>query len=551
MRIILGYRASETEKNDFFAAMMPIGLGYVAGVLGEAGHDPLLVNFTHLGWPEIRKLLAREKPGMLGLTLYTFNRHTTMKLAALCREVSPQTVIVAGGPHASHCVESVLGQYPQIDYLVRGEGELTAVELVQALEGKRDPRLVPGLAFRERDGRIVQTPPRVPVADLDTLPFPHRHYDSIGVDQRAQFSYLITSRGCPARCTFCGTPDFWGQKIRYRSARNILQEIRELRERYGLIFFSIRDDTFSFNKKRVTDFCSALLEAKLDILWDCQSRVNAVDLERLQWMRRAGCEQIQYGVEHGAEPMMELLNKGTTMDQVERAAAATRQAGLVLSMYMITGIPGETEQHFQESLGMVERTRPHDIIPSRLGYLPGTALYYQAMRERGTDDRFWIEDKRSGVYVREDEQAKQFHRRLTRLAGQLPARNRYTREEFERQRAEMGDHYARDLAAAATYEADEDFAAAEAELASLGRREPENLWGMVRTGEFLTRRGRPAEAVPLFSRALDRLPQLAPARSLLGVALRNLGQERQAVQEFRRALSLDPCEPMALEELGG
>ncbi len=549
MKILLGYRACESEANDLFASMMPTGLGLIAGTLSEAGHEVLLVNFTRMGWGAIRRLLLEEQPRMLGLTLYTFNRHTTLKLAALARELLPGATVVVGGPHASHCSASVLENCPQVDFAVRGEGEETAVELAAALEAGTPAEAVAGLVFRGRDG-LLTTPARPPVADLDRLPFAHRHYRSIGVDRLAQFSYLITSRGCPAQCSFCGTPDFWGQKLRFRSAASIVRELRELRDHHGILFFSIRDDTFSFNRKRVTDFCQELLDSRLGILWDCQSRVNAVDLERLQWMRRAGCEQVQYGVEHGSPPLLELLNKGTTLEQVRRASAATRRAGLILSMYLITGIPGEEESHFQQLLDLVAETRPHDIVPTRLGYLPGTELWFQACRERGWTDDTWWRHRNSGVYAREDRRSKEFLQRLLDLASTLASRNRYTRADFENQRLEMGEHQVRDLAAAATYEADDDPRAAEGELRALHRREPESLWGSIRLGEFLARTGRAREAVPLFERALETLPVIAPVHSLLGLAWLELGQRAKARRAFEQALRLDPCEPTALAARG-
>jgi radical SAM superfamily enzyme YgiQ (UPF0313 family) len=482
---------------------------------------------------------------MLGLTLYTFNRHTTLKLASLTRELLPGAAVVVGGPHATHCAASVLENCPQVDFAVRGEGEETAVELAAALAAGTPPEAVAGLIFRGRDG-LVATPARPPVADLDSLPFAHRHYRSIGVDRLAQFSYLITSRGCPAQCTFCGTPDFWGQKLRFRSAASMVRELRELRDRFGILFFSIRDDTFSFNRKRVADFCQELLESGLGILWDCQSRVNAVDLERLQLMRRAGCEQVQYGVEHGSPPLLELLNKGTSLDQVRKASAATRRAGLILSMYLITGLPGEEEQHFEQLLDLVAETRPHDLVPTRLGYLPGTELWFRACREHGWTDDTWLRLRNAGIYAREDRQSKEFFRRLMELAPTLHSRNRYTRTDYENQRLEMGEHQVRDLAAAATYEADGDSQAAEAELRALHRREPGSLWGLIRLGEFLAHTGRAREAVPLFERALEALPVVAPVHSLLGLAWLELRQKAKAGRAFDQALQLDPCEPTAL-----
>src|SRR2546422_11723205 len=182
----------------------------------------------------------------------------------------------------------------------------------------------------------------------------------------------------------------------------MVEEVRLLRDRHGVVYVSVRDDTFTVNKKRVIDFCRMLIDRKLDLLWDCQSRVNAVDEERLAWMRRAGCTHIQYGVESGSPRMLQRLNKGITIEQIRTAAAATRRVGLGLSIYLITGIDSETDEDLAATIGLIEAIRPHDGLVSPMTVYPGTALYEEAKTRFGLGDDYWVRDHREAYYVRDD-----------------------------------------------------------------------------------------------------------------------------------------------------
>src|SRR5262245_49198526 len=311
-----------------------------------------------------------------------------MRVAALARAANPRCLVVAGGPHATHLPHHLLERYPQIDLVARGEGEETMLELVRAAASgtlvrpdrgagailgadlaaagaEGPPQAISGLSYRTREG-LRDTPERPVIRELDRLPHPGADPHIVGVDAESQFEFVITSRGCPAACTFCSSPDFWGRALRFRSAAHMIDEVRLLRERHGVVYVSVRDDTFTANRRRVIDFCRGLSDSGIDLLWDCQSRVNIVDEERLAWMRRAGCTHIQYGVESGSPRMLERLNKGIRLDEIRAAAAMTRRVGLGLSIYLITGIDSETDADLGSTLRLIEEIRPHDGLVSPL-----------------------------------------------------------------------------------------------------------------------------------------------------------------------------------------
>src|SRR5207249_7731501 len=262
--------------------------------------------------------------------------------------------VVGGHPHAAHLAEHVLATHPPVHPLAVGEGEETILQLSRPIRDGRNLALVAGLVLRTPGG-LVRTPARLPVPELDGIPHASAHYESYGVDRMAQFEFLITSRGCPARCTFCSTPEFWGTRLRFRSVDHVLDELRFLQERFGLVTVSFRDDTFTVDKKRTLDLCRGIIDSGLHLLWDCQSRVNAVDEERLVWMRRAGCQHIQYGVESGSEAILQKLNKGIHLEQVIQACELTRKVGMDLSVYLITGVQGETAEDVQATLRLIRR----------------------------------------------------------------------------------------------------------------------------------------------------------------------------------------------------
>jgi radical SAM superfamily enzyme YgiQ (UPF0313 family) len=525
VKILLAYTCHDLGRMEFYSRFTPLGLGYVTAWLRRHGFDARTLNASAWSWARTARFLREERPDLFGVSVFTFNRHEAMRLAALARAANPRCLIVAGGPHATHLARHLLRHYPSIDLVVRGEGEETMLALARAHHRGELPRALPAIAGvtarapadpagAATDGGFVETPDRAPIADLDRLPHPCADPATLGVDPASQFEFVITSRGCPAACTFCSSPDFWGRGLRFRSAGSMIEEVRLLRERHGVVYVSVRDDTFTVNKRRVIEFCRGLIASGIDLLWDCQSRVNAVDEERLAWMRRAGCTHIQYGVESGSPRMLERLNKGITLDQVRAAAAATRRVGLGLSIYLITGIDSETDDDLAATVGLIEEIRPHDGLVSPLTVYPGTALYEDARRRLGLTDDYWIEARGEAFWVRRDPWA----RRAVRVLGQALRRTSrlaaYGPEDFARQREIVGDCYALRLSVGEHHERRGDLARALEAYELLLRDDPRSLWARMRLGALAARRRRHAEAAAHYAAAAALVPAFRLARAL-------------------------------------
>jgi anaerobic magnesium-protoporphyrin IX monomethyl ester cyclase len=514
VRVLLAYKPHPGGAADPYTSLLPVGLGYINAVLRSAGWESRLANLSNSGWKAIDSLLAAERPDILGVSQFTHNRCESLRLAELAKKLNPRCFVVFGGPHATPRFRELLAGHRSVDAVVMGEGEGTFLDLVGCLAVDRSHLpAVPGLALRCGD-EIVTTPPRPPLAELDLLPIPAAFYDNaFGVDPRRQLEFIITSRGCPAACRFCSSPRFWGKSLRFRSPRSIVDEIRLIRDRYGLIYFSIRDDTFTADRERVMEFCRLLREEKVYILWNCQSRVNAVDEEMLCWMKRAGCECVQFGVESGSPKVLRELGKQITPELVRCAATASRRAGINLSIYLITGVPGEAEDDLRATLRLIEEIRPADGQVSPLAYYPGTALFENGVKAGSIKGDLFEASRAAAFYLRDDPFVARSTKALLARLETVGARGGFGATQFRAQKKVLGFCHATNVLAGEFYEGNGRWQEAEAEYREICEREPDNPWGWLTLGELYDRQGFAAGARQAYGQLRRLVPAHAPARS--------------------------------------
>ncbi len=549
MRILLAYRAHPAGAKDPYTSLLPVGLLSIRGVLTQQGQSVRLANLSGFSWEAVTDCLRQENPELLGVSQFTHNRHESLRLAALAKSLNPSCVTVFGGPHASHAVADLFQAGLPVDVVVVGEGEETFRELAEVLtrKGRSGLAQVRGIVFRDNE-QIVTTPPRPPITELDRLPpLVDQCDDAIGVDPLRQLGFIVTSRGCPAACTFCNSPRFWGNKLRFRSPRAIVDEIRRIRDRFGLIYFSLRDDTFTADRKRVLEFCRLLVEEELHILWNCQSRANFLDEELLVRLKQAGCECVQVGVESGSPSLLKALGKGLVPEQMVRVADEVRRVGLQLSIYLITGIPGEGESELRESCRLIQRLRPHDGHVSPLAYYPGTALFQQAVARGDVSKTLFADSRDEACLVRSDPFVKHATSALLDAVTAVAERHAYRPRDFQAHAQRYGFSSVTKLLTGAYYEGCGDARRAEGEYRELIDHQPANPWGWLMLGELLGASGRHAEAERAFVRLLDLVPRHAPAHAALGELAALGGKYEQAREWYKRALSLDPREETALE----
>lgn len=509
-RTLLAYTSGAELAEDYFARKIPVGLGILNAVLNQAGYPSKVGNFSRFAPERLARVLETEKPDVLGLSVFTFNRHASHELAALAKKIRPETYVVAGGPHVTHLDRHWLEHYPAFDAVVRGEGEDAMLDIVRARERGTLAAGIAGTTARDAAGSIAWAPARPSIPDLDRLPHNADHLArSIGVEVADQLRYFISSRGCPGACTFCNTPDFWGKRVRFRSADDVLKEFRTLRERHGLVYVSLRDDTFTAHRQRTIDICRGLIDSKLHFLWDCQSRVNLVDEERLAWMKRAGCHHIQYGIESGSDRILKILQKDITAEMIRKAVAMTRDAGLVVSIYLISGVPEETDEDIAATRALIREILPHDGIVAPLAIYPGTKLYDDSKRFLGVDDTIWVNDPRAAILVREDEGAVRNYEALAEELERTGKRAAYGPKDFDRFDAAYGFLFTTQLMRSEYWRARGDFDRAAAAAEAIVAREPGNPWGPLRLAELFDEQGLTQQAAAARARAKALVPRLA------------------------------------------
>ena len=366
----------------YYNRYFPLGLAYLASVLRKEGHEVLIydadcnvspskMDFTRLedSYPDYLKSLKDENhpilqevshtisnfnPDIVGITVWTTFAASAFKIASLCKEYDRSVPVVMGGPHVSIKYDEVLKICPDVDFLIRGEGEETFLELVRMIGerwGNKNATFnnIKGISYRQ-NGEMVHNPQREFVKDLDSIPFPARdlllNKDSYNSED---MGLLMTSRGCPYNCSYCAT-SIWERKVRYRSVDNVIEEIKLIIDKYGTRQFTFKDDSFTVNKKRVLELCDRLIKEKININWDCNTRVNLINEDLLSKMKKAGCNSIKVGIETGSEKILKLMRKGITFEQCRKSANLFRKVGIHWTGYFMMGLPSETKEEVYQTL---------------------------------------------------------------------------------------------------------------------------------------------------------------------------------------------------------
>jgi radical SAM superfamily enzyme YgiQ (UPF0313 family) len=375
----------------------PQPLIYLGAYLRQNNFKCSLIDANALGLSmdeTVNRILALA-PRYVGITSPTMLISTAGKLAKKIKENNPHIKTIVGGPHITALPNKTMELYEDIDIGVLGEGELTIIDLLSALENKISLNSVNGIIYRQ-DGNLITTPTRTFIKDIDTLPFPAwdmlpdilRYYQQSAarIDRLPNVS-LISSRGCPFKCIFCARNVF-GNVTRTHSADYIIRIIKYLIEEYKIKSISFEDENFVIYKKRLVEFCEKIIVEKIDVTWDCASNVNAAEPGILSLMKKAGCWQVNYGIESGSQRILDFIKKGTRLENIKRALKMTKDAGLITKGYFIIGHPIETKETIQETINFLKKV-PLDVFQmSFMVPLPGTELY-EIANQYGKFDNNW------------------------------------------------------------------------------------------------------------------------------------------------------------------
>ncbi|MBE2194449.1 MAG: radical SAM protein [Anaerolinea sp.] len=398
----------ETQlMNPYF----PLGLLYLAAVLRQNQYSVAIYDGAfEPDYTGFESVMQQLKPKVVGITALITVRKNALDLAEIAKRYG--ATVIFGGPDPTGKPEAYLRHTNAegsrvVDLIVWDEGEITLIELMNKLTGRAGAELlslqmIKGLRFLDDHGKMVTTPRRPAIDDLDSLPFPAR--DLIDIDAyrthwRAKHGYwslsIINTRGCPYACTWCQKGIF-GRSYRSRSAANVAEEMRYLKEHYQPDQIRVVDDITGVDRDWVFEWRDEVVKREANIPFECLSRVNLVDVPMLTALQEIGCKKIYFGAESGSQKVLNAMKKGSKVEQIYRAAEACRQVGIHVYYFMMVGYPGEELEDLHLSVKLLIETLP-DSFSTTIAYpLPGTE-FYQQVRERimhdGDDWAFTAENK--------------------------------------------------------------------------------------------------------------------------------------------------------------
>lgn len=433
MKIILIRPPITLYYSDKLYVRTPLGLCYIASYLEQLGHSVKILDCVASSWKHPMKIKKHDEdlihigpkdkaltneiegfqPDVVGIScIASMYDESVHHLAGLAKEVNKDIVLLAGGPHPSAMPKEVLSDL-NIDFVVIGEGEVTTGELLRRLEIGAPISDLDGLAFRkEKD--IIVNPRTTFIENLDSLPFPARHLLSMeeyfevnqlasnfGGRRKFPSTNMVTSRGCPRNCIFCTVPKIWGYHWRARSAENVLEEIKLLKNTYGVKEIQFEDDNMTANKSRIEDICRKIIKNKLKINWCCPNGVsiNTLTPELIEIMGKAGCTGLAFGIEHGDPGMRaNIVGKPIDTKRIESIVKACKDSGIWAHGFFVMGLPGENRQTFKKTIEFIKKLEFDSVSLFNALPLPGSELYKIAIKKGViSDPKRFLFDLRNSI----------------------------------------------------------------------------------------------------------------------------------------------------------
>jgi anaerobic magnesium-protoporphyrin IX monomethyl ester cyclase len=399
----------------------PMGLGYLASVAERLGIEVKILDCLIHGWEheedenenlvrvglsnrEIQERIIQFRPDMVGINCQ-FSRQYKIyhQMFSLIKNIDPRIIIVAGGPHATVCPEEVLGD-DNCDYLLLGEAEESFHELILAVQKNYEISTIDGLGWKTEEKLTINPKLRF-IKDLDSIPFPAYHlmelnkYFGLGASHgdrhKKHFCPIITSRGCPAKCTFCSAHRVWGNKYRMRSVENVLEEMKLLKDQYGVEEIMFEDDNVTADAKRAKSLFSRMTEEGLNFVWDTPNGAGvwSMDEEMIDLMKKSGCVRLHFPVESGSQNVLStIIKKPLSLERVKKLVKHCQEINLYHSMFLVIGMPGEKLSDMWKSFKFAAECgcfTPHVSVATPY---PGTQLYENCLKNGYFSKPFSLDD---------------------------------------------------------------------------------------------------------------------------------------------------------------
>ena len=385
-------QVADSEAVRLISEQAPIGILTLAAILRQRGITVEVVDLNQTYYRYLRSaayrrsldfcsFVARELASrsfdICGFSTICSTYPLTIRIARELKRSHPQSVVMLGGPQASVVDVATLQAFPFIDFIVRGEADETLPLVLAALPDQRRLREIPGVTFRS-GGSIVRNPNAPVVLDLDQLPMPaFDQYPKLGTCYAVP---LELGRGCPFACTFCSTNDFFRRSFRLKSPARVIEQMRIIHRTYGNTRFELIHDMFTVDRKRVVEFCEALLASGEPFQWHCSARTDCVDDELIALMARAGCAGMFFGIETGSARLQRLIDKNLDLREAASRVACADRHGIDTTVSLITGFPDETKKDLRETVDFLMDAARFDAARLQLHLLAplaGTPIYEQ------------------------------------------------------------------------------------------------------------------------------------------------------------------------------
>lgn len=332
---------------------------------------------------QLASRLIASCPQVIGITVTTMVAPSVQRVAKLVKKALPTVTVIVGGPHISSAGVEAMQACKDLDFGVCGEGEVTFLELLQALRSGRSAREIPGVIWRDAQDSLHQNEPRTTVVDLDRLPqpawdlldgFPARYPTNVFFSPGGPATSLVTSRGCSFRCAFCDQSTF-GHRYRSASAETVLRAVERVQKDYGIRYITFYDDTFTLDRQRVLDLCGLLRGLKRRIAWSCDANVMTMDRTLIEKMKRAGCWSVSYGLESGSPEVLASLRKQIDLGRAREVIEDTRAVGVHAKGLFIMGVPEESMETIRLTREFIRSVPLSTINLSKFTPYPGSELH--------------------------------------------------------------------------------------------------------------------------------------------------------------------------------
>jgi radical SAM superfamily enzyme YgiQ (UPF0313 family) len=392
-------RSPEIQDNSHY----PIGIGYLHSFIESKGHHVTTL-FLNDYKPEacmdiVIRNIEESKPDIVGFQILTGNRVISFRLTEYIKNNYPSIKIIIGGIHATIMYKQILDKYPFLTVIL-GEGEITISEL---LDNRKSPENIDGIAFNH-NGKIIKTNDRALIENLDELPFPKHN---IFFNETRRSGCILTSRGCPFSCTFCCLCSVSQRKVRYRSVKNVVDEIEFMKNEFKeMNSVWIHDDSFMLNNKRVMEFCEEIVKRRIKLEFICSGRMKPINPQMIKAMEKAGFKHVLFGLESGAEEILKTSKKAISKEDAMNAFTLFANSSIRITAFLIVGLPGETYDTVKETIEFIQTLQKIKYtIYGDIGVLfiyPGTEVYEIAKRKGIIDDDYWLTENNTPFYTAEN-----------------------------------------------------------------------------------------------------------------------------------------------------